>query len=141
MHLMEKVLVFKSFDAMKVELLRILTYPILQVVVYCCIVAGSVYFYGPLILMHAIGVPFFQWNALAGITGVILTLLGVLKRFEKLQLWGTILMTLGLIPYLQFSIHGVRQITLTHPVSIVLIPFFGILSLLVLFRFFVKGRV
>lgn len=137
---MEKVLAIKSFDAMKIELLRILTYPILQVLVYCSIVTGSVYFYGPLVLVHGLGVLHFQWNALLGIAGVLLTLLSTVQRFQVFQLWGTLLMVIGIVPHLSPSIHDVQQITLTHPVSLVLIPLFSLISLFVLIRFYLWYR-
>ena len=140
MDLMEKVLVIKSFDTMKVDLLRILTYPILQVVVYCSIVAGSIYFYGPLILVHGLGILHFQWNAILGLAGILLALLSTIRRFQVFQLWGTLLMLIGIVPYLSTSIHGVQQITLTHPVSLVLIPLFGLISVLVLLRWYVWYR-
>lgn len=137
---MAKVLVIKSFDTMKVDLLRILTYPILQVVVYCCIVTGSIYFYGPLILVHGLGILHFQWNAILGIAGILLALLSTIRRFQVFQLWGTLLMLIGIVPYLSTSIHGVQQITLTHPVSLVLIPLFSLISLFVLIRFYLWYR-
>lgn len=137
---MEKVLVIKSFDAMKVDLLRVLTYPMIQVVVYSCIVTGSVYFYGPLVLVHGLGVLHFQWNALLGIAGILLTLLSMVRRFQLFQLWGTLLMLIGIVPHLSPSIHGIQQITLTHPVSLVLIPLFSFICLLVLIRFYLWYR-
>lgn len=140
MGLTEKVLVIKSFDAMKIDLLRILTYPILQVVVYCSIVTGSIYFYGPLILMHGLGVLHFQWNALLGIAGILLTLLSIIQRFQIFHLWGTLLMVIGIVPHLSPSIHGIQQITLKHPVSLVLIPLFSVISLFVLIRFYLWYR-
>ncbi|MBS4070219.1 MAG: hypothetical protein KGZ90_02760, partial [Algoriphagus sp.] len=137
---MVKVLVIKSFDAMKIDLLRILTYPILQVLVYCSIVTGSVYFYGPLVLVHGLGVLHFQWNALLGIAGILLVLLSTIRRFQLFQLWGTLLMLTGIVPHLSPSIHGIQQITLTHPVSLVLIPLFCLISLFVLIRFYLLYR-
>lgn len=140
MHLMVKALVLKIFQAMKLHLLRVITYPILQLVVYCCIITGSIYFYGPLIIVHVLGILHLQWNAVLGVAGIICTLLSVFKRFEIFQLWGTLLMLIGLVPHLSPSIHGIPQITLTHSVSLVLIPMFSLISFFVLIRFYLWYR-
>lgn len=121
---------------MKIVVLRVITYPILQLLAYSFIVVGSVYLYGPLILMHGISALALQWYGVLGIIGMLLTLVSCVKKYEKLQIWGTVFMLMALVPHLRFEINKIRQVSLTNHMSILFGTLFLVISTLVFFRFF-----
>lgn len=125
---------------MKISVLRIITYPALQLLAYCFIVVGSVYLYGPLILMHCITALSFQWFGILGIIGMLLTLVSCIKKYEVLQIGGTILMMIAWIPHLRFEINGIRQVSLTNQMSILFGTLYLVISALVFLRFFLNYR-
>lgn len=125
---------------MKLSVLRIITYPALQLLAYSFIVVGSVYLYGPLILMHCISALHFQWFGILGVIGMLLTLASCVKKYEVLQIGGTILMMIAWIPHLRFEIHGIQQVALTNPMSILFGTLYIIISALVFLRFFLYYR-
>lgn len=116
------------------QLFQFLFHPVSHVSVYAFIIVGSIYFYGPLVMMHMVSLIYFQWHGLAGLLGMILTLLSLLKNRKRMHLCGTILMLLSTIPYLAFSIHGIPQITFYHPVTLTLGSLFIIQSFFILLR-------
>lgn len=112
----------------------LLFHPVAHVLVYAFIVVGSIYFYGPLVMMHMISLMYFQWQGFTGLIGMILSLLSLLKKSKRMHVWGTILMLLSIVPYLAFTIHGIPQVTLYHPVTLSLGLLFLIQSFFVLLR-------
>jgi hypothetical protein len=110
-------------------------HPFFHVSVYGGLVVGSIYFYGPLVIMHTLSLVYFQWQGYVGIIGMFLSLISPWKKNARLHLWGTLLMLVGLLPYLAFSIHGIPQVTFYHPVTRILGLVFVIQSLLILVRF------
>lgn len=121
-------------------LIKILLHPIAQVCSYSFIVVGSIYFYGPLIVMHGISAIYFQWFGIAGLLGIITTILSCIDRYRRFRIIGVLIMSIALIPYLSFEINRIPQVALKRPESIFLEILFFIQSILVIVRDFIRLR-
>lgn len=75
---------------------------------------------------------------MVGLGGILLSLISLWEKSDRLHVWGTVLMLIGLIPYLAFTIRGIPQVTFYHPITHFLGPLFSIQSFLILFRYFCK---